>query len=213
MISQSQTIAKLLLERNAIQLRPQQPFTFSSGIVSPIYCDNRVLISYPEQRMAITQAFIALIEQHQLTFDVIAGTATAGIPHAAWLAQTLNLPMIYVRSKAKVHGKSNQIEGVLNNHQRVLVIEDLVSTGGSVINATEAIRQQGGIVSDCLCIFTYGMQQAQIAMSQASLHCRALTELNTLLETAHELHYITATDIPLIQQWQQSPRNWSAPPS
>jgi len=208
MISQSHTIAKLLLDIHAVKLSPNQPFTFSSGIQSPIYCDNRILISYPQHRQRITAAFIKQIQQLDLQFDVIAGTATAGIPHAAWLAHALDKPMIYVRSKPKGHGQGNQIEGIIQPNQTALVIEDLVSTGGSVINAVQAIRAANAKVNDCLCIFSYGMQQANQAIHAAKLHCHSLTELDALLDTAIEQAYIDASDIPLIRQWQHCPEQW-----
>src|SRR6476619_2258306 len=149
-------IASHLLEIGAVFLQPNDPFTWSSGMKSPIYCDNRLTLSYPHIRQDIARGLQQLIEEHFPGTDVIAGTATAGIPHAAWVSDKLNLPMCYVRSKAKEHGKGNQIEGQVKENQRVVVIEDLISTGGSAITAVDALREAGCDVLGIVSIFTYG---------------------------------------------------------
>ena len=142
-------IANILLEIHAVLLKPNNPFRFTSGILSPIYCDNRLIISHPDIRNTITAAFIHAIQKDSIIADTIAGVATAGIPHAAWIADRLHLPMIYVRNKAKDHGKTNQIEGSLNQGSHTVVIEDLISTGGSVVKAIKACRESGAKSSSC----------------------------------------------------------------
>ena len=151
-------VAKILLDANAVTLRPSQPFTFTSGIKSPIYCDNRLLMSHPKEREIVIKGFLDILKDKQ--FDLLAGTATAGIPWCAWLAKELNKPMIFIRSKEKAHGKQNIIEGKLTQGDKVIVIEDLISTGGSSVSAVEAVREAGGIVEDCIAIFTYELEKA-----------------------------------------------------
>lgn len=155
-------IAKDLLDIGALQVKTNKEdyFTWASGIQSPIYCDNRLTISYPATRKKVTDAFVHMVEALDEKPDVIAGCATGGVPHAAWLADALNLPMVYVRSAPKGHGQGNQIEGVIHEGQKVLVIEDLISTGGSVIESVNAVRRAGHDVIGVLAIFTYGIQKA-----------------------------------------------------
>ena len=154
-------IAESLLEIKAVSLRPNDPFTWTSGIQSPIYCDNRLTLSYPEIRRKIAAGLAEIITEKFPGTDLIAGTATAGIPHAAWVSELLNLPMCYVRSKAKGHGKGNQIEGNAASGQKVVVVEDLISTGGSVITAVEALREAGCNVLGVVSIFTYELEKGQ----------------------------------------------------
>ena len=155
----SKAIAKDLLTIEAVFLRPNEPFTWASGIKSPIYCDNRMTMSYPAVRKAIASGLAAQIKEHFPDVEVIAGTATAGIPHAAWVADILDLPMVYIRSKAKDHGKGNQIEGRITEGQKMVVIEDLISTGGSVLEACEAAAREGANVLGVAAIFTYELPQ------------------------------------------------------
>ena len=159
-------VAQNLLQANAIKLSPQAPFTWASGLKSPIYCDNRITLSYPDIRTSIIKAFQEKAKNFQ-DFDTVAGVATAGIPHGALLAQALNLPFIYVRSKAKGHGRQNQIEGKISGNEKVLVIEDLISTGGSCLQAVDALQQEGCQVVGVLAIFTYGFQKAVDAFAAA----------------------------------------------
>ena len=201
-------LARVLLSINAVRLNPVTPFQFSSGLLSPIYCDNRLIISHPKERQQITQAFLEVIHRLSLDIDVVAGTATAGIPHAAWLAAALNKPMIYIRSKPKTHGTGSQIEGQLTAGQRVLLIEDLISTGGSVINAVEAIRKAKAIVTDALCIFTYGLEVAQQNLANASLRYHALTDFHALCTVAVEQQLIKKENLPSLTQWQSNPKSW-----
>src|SRR5690625_5038906 len=163
----SSELARDLLAIKAVQIKTDGYFTWTSGIKSPIYCDNRLTMSYPSVRKNIVRAFVKMIEQLSVKPEVIAGCATAGIPHAAWLAEALNLPMVYVRSDRKSHGKQNQIEGHLNNGDHVLVIEDLISTGGSSIDVAIALREAGAQVTDVFAIFTYGLERAMESFKKA----------------------------------------------
>ena len=202
-------IAQLLLSINAVQLKPHEPFQFSSGLSSPVYCDNRLIISYPNERQHITDGFLELIKQNRLQFDIVAGTATAGIPHASWLADKLNKPLIYIRSKAKSHGTGNQIEGRVEAGQSVLLVEDLISTGGSVINAANAIREAQARVEHVLCIFTYGLDIAKEKLHSAQLQCRALTDFESMTQAAADANIIKNEDLPSLQQWQKDPVKWA----
>lgn len=174
-------IVQDLLRIKAVQINPDDYFTWTSGIKSPIYCDNRLTMSYPPVRQKITDAFIEKVNKLEVKPDVIAGCATAGIPHAAWLADKLNLPMIYVRSKPKGHGKENQIEGELQKGQKVLVIEDLISTGGSSIEAAQAIEKEGALVLDVFAIFTYGLKKAEDNFRKANLSFQTITNFDELV--------------------------------
>lgn len=169
-------IAAYLLQIEAVALRPKQPFTWTSGLKSPIYCDNRLTMSYPEVRDYIAESFAAIIRSQFPETEAISGTATAGIPHAAWVAEKLNLPMSYVRDKAKGHGKENQIEGLIKPGQKVIVIEDLISTGGSSIKAAQAVAQAGAQPLAVLAIFSYQLNKAtQPLLKQAFMYSRSLT--------------------------------------
>ncbi len=201
-------IIDCLININAVQINPQNPFTFASGISSPIYCDNRLLISYPTQRRLIIDRFIDIIDNKQLQFDIIGGTATAGIPHAAWLAERLDLPMIYVRSSNKAHGKQNQIEGATKAGQRVLLIEDLISTGSSLINAAQAIRAAGLIIDDCLAIFNYQLTTAASNLENANVNAYSCSNFSELLAYASSKGEISAAEIKQLQQWQNNPEQW-----
>ncbi|SPT92769.1 orotate phosphoribosyltransferase [Bacillus subtilis] len=165
-----QIIAKHLLDIQAVFLRPNEPFTWASGILSPIYCDNRLTLSFPEVRNDVASGISKLVKEHFPEAEMIAGTATAGIPHAALAADHLNLPMCYVRSKPKAHGKGNQIEGAVQEGQKTVVIEDLISTGGSVLEACAALQAAGCEVLGVVSIFTYGLPKAEEAFAKAELH-------------------------------------------
>ena len=202
-------IAKILLELNAVSLQPTKPFIWASGMKSPIYCDNRLIISDPTKRQVIVDAFVKVIKEKNLQFDIIGGTSTAGIPWAAWIAQKLEKPMIYIRSKPKDHGKENLIEGKLEKGQRVLVIEDLISTGGSSVGACTAVRDHGGIVNDCIAIFTYGFEKAKKAFTKANCQLYALSNFSALAHVASSNGYITEQEYQLILNWSSNPQNWS----
>ena len=205
----SKAIAKDLLTIEAVFLRPNEPFTWASGIKSPIYCDNRMTMSYPAVRKAIASGLAAQIKEHFPDVEVIAGTATAGIPHAAWVADILDLPMVYIRSKAKDHGKGNQIEGRISEGQKMVVIEDLISTGGSVLEACEAAAREGANVLGVAAIFTYELPQGLTNFEKAQLPLVTLTNYSTMIDTALEMDYIGKEDIALLQQWKQSPQTWT----
>jgi orotate phosphoribosyltransferase len=208
-MNQSQEIAKLLLEIKAITLNLREPYRYTSGILSPIYCDNRLIISYPEKRQIIINAFLSVIKKNNLACDVVAGTATAGIPHAAWIADRLNLPMVYVRSEAKKHGKQNQVEGLLKKNQRALVVEDLISTGGSSIAAGLALRAAQATVTDCIAIFNYQLATAQKKFADANITLHTLSDFNTLIDVATTAGYITAEEKSQALLWNQDPTNWA----
>lgn len=208
MKEQSNQIAKDLLDIEAIFLRPNEPFTWASGIKSPIYCDNRITMSYPHVRRAIAKGLAAVIKTTYPEAEVIAGTATAGIPHAAWVAELLDLPMVYIRSKAKEHGKGNQIEGRIQPNQKMVVIEDLLSTGGSVLEACEAAKREGADVLGVAAIFTYELPQVQENFDQAGLSYVTLTNYTALIESALEKGAIQESDVALLQEWRKDPAAW-----
>ncbi|MDP4096907.1 orotate phosphoribosyltransferase [Paenibacillus sp. P96] len=201
-------IAGHLLRIKAVALRPQQPFTWTSGIKSPIYCDNRLTMSYPEVRELIADSFAAIIRERYPEAEVIAGTATAGIPHAAWVAQKLNLPMAYVRDKAKGHGKENQIEGLIREGQRVIVIEDLISTGGSSIKAAQAIEQAGATPLAVLAIFSYQLDQASQAFAEAGIKLEALSNYSSLMDVALREGAIQESELGQLRSWRQDPASF-----
>ncbi len=202
-------VAKILLEIKAVTLNSSQPYTYASGMKSPIYCDNRLLMSYPDRREKIIQYFLEAIRLNKLEFDAIGGIATAGIPHAAWLAQQLGVPMIYVRSEAKEHGKQNQIEGRIEEGQRVLMIEDHISTGGSSVNAIKAAREAGAVVNDCLSVTTYELDKAKKAFSDADCNAYSLTNFTEIVGAAEKMKYINEKEKNIILEWNKDPQNWA----
>lgn len=205
----SRRVAKALLDIHAVTLRPAQPFTWASGLKSPIYTDNRLTISYPEVRQSIFNGMVEQIKLHFKDVDVIAGTATAGIPHAAWVAQNMELPLIYVRSKPKDHGQGNQIEGVLKEGQQVVVIDDLISTGGSVLNAVRAVENAGGKVLGVVSVFTYGLPAAEQNFMANGLKYYSVTDYMTLIKIAEENNEISPEDIKSLHEWRRDPLAWS----
>ncbi|WP_159721730.1 orotate phosphoribosyltransferase [Enterococcus sp. CSURQ0835] len=207
-MAMAETIAKDLLDIQAVFLSPDEPFTWASGIKSPIYCDNRITMSYPAVRRAIAQGLAEKIKAEFPTVEVIAGTATAGIPHAAWVAELLNLPMVYIRSKPKDHGKGNQIEGRITNGQKMVVIEDLISTGGSVLEAAAAANKEGAEVLGVAAIFTYELPQGKENFAKAELPLLTLTNYSTLIETARTENKITAAQLALLKKWREDPTGW-----
>lgn len=201
-------VAKILLELNAVTLRPKQPFKYASGIISPVYTDCRVLMAYPDKRRLIRDLYIDAIEKSGVKFDVVAGTATAGIPHAAWIADKLNLPMVYVRGKAKDHGKENLMEGILQKGQKAIVIEDLISTGESAINSVNAIKAAGGEISHVFSIITYGMKKAEDNFSDNDLKLISLTTFNEVVNVAQNLGHINKEDMAAVLDWTKDPPSW-----
>ncbi|MBY7663918.1 MULTISPECIES: orotate phosphoribosyltransferase [Staphylococcus] len=197
-------IAQALLDIEAVSLSPNDMFTWSSGIQSPIYCDNRVTLGYPNVREAIRDGLIELIQNHFEKVDIISGTATAGIPHAAFISDKMNLPMSYVRSKSKSHGKQNQIEGALSEGKKVVVIEDLISTGGSSITAVEALREAGADVLGVVAIFTYGLRKADEQFKQAQVPFYTLSHFDELVDVAVERGKISKQDVEGLIQWRNT---------
>ncbi|MFF2752421.1 orotate phosphoribosyltransferase [Psychrobacillus sp. NPDC058041] len=194
-------IAKALLQVGAVELKPNDLFTWASGIKSPIYCDNRITMSSPAIRKEIAQGLAEAIEKNFPGTEAVAGTATAGIPHAAWVSDVLELPMMYVRSKAKEHGRGNQIEGKVIAGQKVVVIEDLISTGGSSLIAVEALQKEGLEVLGVVSIFTYGLPKAEESFKEAGISFVSLTNYDALTNAAKEVGTITEADLPMLSKW------------
>lgn len=201
-------IAGRLLDIQAVSLKPNNPFTWSSGLRSPIYCDNRLTLSYPAIRKEIAQGLKELILNQFPETEMVAGTATAGIPHAAWVSDLLSLPMCYVRSKAKGHGKGNKIEGAVLPGQKVVVVEDLISTGGSVISAVEALREAGCEVLGAVAIFTYELGKGKDLLREAGVDVYSLTDFTTLSELAREREEISDSDLEKLAEWRKDPAEW-----
>lgn len=206
-MSIAQEVAKNLLQINAVKLSPQNPFTWASGIKSPIYCDNRITLSYPSVRDFIIQAFVEKAQKFE-PFDIVAGVATAGIPHGALIADRMKKPFIYIREKAKSHGRQNQIEGIIHEGAKVLVIEDLISTGGSSIKAVEAAREAGCEVVGVLAIFSYGFEKAERVFAEANCPFDTLSNYDILLAQAIENQYIKLSEIDALKAWRVSPETW-----
>jgi orotate phosphoribosyltransferase len=202
-------IASKLLQINAIKLNPQNPFTWASGMKSPIYCDNRMVLSYPEIRSTVVDGFVEKAKSFGKV-DVVVGVATAGIPHGALVAEKMGLPFIYVRSKAKGHGRQNMIEGKINSGDKALVIEDLISTGGSVLQAVDALRAENIEVSGVMAIFTYGFEKAVHAFEQAKCPFTTLSNYEILLEEAAKKAYISEEEKQILQKWHLAPEQWKA---
>jgi orotate phosphoribosyltransferase len=206
----AKNIAQVALEIGAIQINARNPFTWASGFKMPIYNDNRLLLGNAKHRSLIAEGYKGLLKKHSVDVEVIAGTATAGIPHATSLADLLQVPLIYVRSKAKSHGMGNKIEGILKKNQRVLVIEDLISTGGSAVNAVTAIREAGGIVNHCFSIFSYGFPEASEKFKSISCQAHSILVFAELLKVAQSTKHISLNDIKTLQSWQKNPFKWKS---
>lgn len=194
-------IAHAMLSVGAVELNPNDLFTWASGIKSPIYCDTRLTISEPKARKKIAEGLSENIKKHFPETEVVAGTATAGIPHAAWVSDILELPMVYVRSKPKDHGRGNQIEGKIQQGQKVVVVEDIVSTGGSSITAVEALREAGCEVVGVVCVYTYNLPRAEKAFEENGVKYVSLTNFDYLIEAATESGAIKEEDIPFLKNW------------
>ncbi len=202
-------VAEFLLKIRAVELKPENPFTWASGLKSPIYCDNRKTLSYPKIRTFLRQEFLTTIEANYGKPDVIAGVATGGIALGALIAQAMELPFVYVRSEAKSHGLGNQIEGVIEEGQRVVVIEDLISTGGSSLNAVRALREAKARILGMVAIFTYGFDNAKDNFKEAKCKLNTLTDYDTLLKQALNSHYITEKQLTALKTWRKNPAAWS----
>ena len=206
----AQEVAENLLQINAVKLSPQNPFTWASGIKSPIYCDNRITLYYPSVRDRIIDAFVEKSTQFG-AFDMVAGVATAGIPHGALIADRLKKPFIYIREKAKSHGRQNQIEGMPHGDTeglKVLIIEDLISTGGSSLKAVEAVREAGMQVVGVLAIFTYGFEKAVSMFREANCRFDTLSNYDILIAQAIENEYIKPEEMETLKAWRLSPETW-----
>lgn len=203
----NKTIAKDLLSIHAVFLRPEEPFTWASGIKSPIYCDNRLILSYPEVRRRVEQGLANIVRREYPDCDLIAGTSTAGIAHAALVAEILNLPMCYVRGTAKDHGRGNQIEGRAAAGQKVIVVEDLISTGGSVLDVVETLRATGCEVLGIASIFTYGLEKGLQRLAEKEVRNVSLSNYDTLIEEAVAEQYVKAEDLPKLRAFRQNPQD------
>jgi orotate phosphoribosyltransferase len=201
-------IPKYLLQSKASKLEPAKPFTWASGWKSPIYCDNRITLSFPEIRTAIRDAFAKKVKELYPEAEVIAGVATGAIAQGALVADKLNLPFAYVRSAPKTHGTENLIEGIIKPNQKVVVIEDLISTGGSSLQAVDALRKAGAEVLGMLAIFTYGFPLAKENFEKSNVTLHTLTDYIALLDMALETGYIKIDQLEILQQWRKSPATW-----
>jgi len=197
------------MEIGAVSLRADPPFKWASGRFAPIYCDNRLLMNYPEIRRRVAESFAAAIRDQGWEPEIVAGTATAGIPHAAWLADLLNLPMVYVRGAAKAHGKGRRIEGLLEEGRRVVLIEDLISTGGSSIDAAQALVEAKAELLGVAAIFTYGLQVSAARFDEAGIALTTLTSFDELMEEALALGELSAAHKAILADWQRDPSAWS----
>jgi len=201
-------VIKQLLQINTLKIQPSNPFTWASGWKSPIYCDNRKILSYPETRAFICNKFVEVIKEKYPDAEVIAGVATGAIAHGVLVAEKLELPFIYVRSKPKGHGLENLIEGDLKPGQKVVVIEDLISTGISSLNAAEAINNFGGEVSGMVAIFTYNFPLAKENFKKANIELATLSRYQVLIDIALEMGEISDEEVKSLMEWREDPANW-----
>lgn len=208
MDSVNQKVAQQLLEVNAVKLQPSNPFTWASGWKSPIYCDNRKTLSYPATRTYIKKALADIIKEKYSDVDVIAGVATGAIAQGALVAEELGLPFVYIRSAAKSHGMTNMIEGDLKPGAKVVVIEDLISTGGSSLKAVEALRQADCEVISMLAIFTYGFPVAEQAFADAKVELQTLSNYDAMIDCALDLGTVTEEQVAQLKEWRKAPSEW-----
>ncbi|MFW6014215.1 MAG: orotate phosphoribosyltransferase [Candidatus Nanoarchaeia archaeon] len=199
-------IANILLEKRAVTLNTKEPYTYSSGIRSPIYCDNRSLAEFPKERKKIVNSFLDKLKNYD--FDIVAGTSTAGIQWAAWIANELEKPMAYIRGNAKKHGKGKQIEGANVNGKKVAVIEDLISTGRSSFDSVTAVGENGGSVTGVFAIFTYNLKKAEKLFRESKCPVYTLCDFDSLIDAAAELNYLTEDEIEIARQWNKDPVSW-----
>ncbi len=200
-------VSKILLEIKAVFLRPQEPFTWASGIQSPIYCDNRLILAYPKQRNKIVNALAKTIKENYKDVEVLMGTATAGIPHAAMVSEILKLPMGYVRAGSKDHGRKNQIEGANVAGKKVIVVEDLISTAGSSIEVANILKEAGADVLGIVSIFTYNMQKGFERLSEANLTNVSLSTFDVLVDVAFEENYISEKEVKMLRKFRAAPQD------
>jgi orotate phosphoribosyltransferase len=211
MKSVAEEVAGILLDVNAISFNVARPYTFASGIKSPIYTDLRLLMSYPQQRERVVELLSELVEKRMGldNIDIISGTASAGIPWAAWLSEKLKKPMIYVRKESKHYGKERLIEGVIEEGKRVLVVEDLISTGGSSIRSVHNIRGCMGIMKDCVAIFNYGLDESRKNFSEMNVKVSELCDFKTAVDVAVRMNCLTKEQAKKAAEWNRNPRKWN----
>ena len=208
MSHESAKLAKFLLEIKAVKLSPRNPFTWTSGIKSPIYCDNRTVLSYPEVRNFVADSLAAMVKEHFPEVDRLAGIATAGIAHGVLAADRLNMSYCYVRPEPKKHGLKNQVEGHMNEGDKVVLIEDLVSTGKSSMQAVEGVRNEGGVVIGVLALFSYGFADAHKRFADEGIPLYTISNLKVLSEVAAKEGFISMEDIEMVQQFAKDPHSW-----
>ena len=204
----SRELARVALEIGAIQFNPEDPFTWASGYRMPVYNDNRLLLGQGDHRTLVGRGFQEIIRRENLAVDVVAGTATAGIPHATTLANLLGLPLIYVRSKPKEHGMKNQVEGSIQKHQKAIVVEDLISTGGSALDVIQTIRKAGAFADNCLSIFTYSFRSSTRGFAEAQCRLHSLLDFPTLLQFVEESQSFNLVQTELLRDWYRDPFTW-----
>ena len=203
------TIARNLIKLGCVKFSPQNPFTYASGLRGPIYCDNRLILSHVAFREEVIEGFLALINSNNLVFDHAGGIATAGIPHAAFVADRLKKPMVYVRPKAKDHGRKNQVEGDYKPHQKVLLFEDLVNAGSSLEDAMKGLKGAELLCDTCLCVVDYEMKAAQQRLGDLSIKLLSLTDFTSLTKAAFELELVKEEELVLLNEWHADPKKWS----
>ena len=204
----SDEVATILVDVGCVIFRPRQPFKFDSGIISPVYVDNRLLISRTQERKSVIEYLTQKIKKTG-NFDIIAGTATAGIPHAAWISDRLNLPMVYVRSAPKEHGRGTQVEGSTKRGDKVLVVEDMVSTAGSSLRVIDALRKLGADVTDEIAIYTHGLSESYQNFKKAKIRFHYLTDLENVIKIAVEKGFLKSEHASVIKSWAEDPKNWA----
>lgn len=200
--------ARLLVESECVQVRPDRPFTYASGLVGPIYCDNRKVPGLPDLREKVVSAFVELIQNNSLQFDLIAGLATAGIPHGMLLAHQLRAPFCYVRSVPKGHGRGQQVEGLFHPGQRALLVEDLVNQGSSLEKAALGARRDGLEIADCLCLVDYQMDSCKQRLKNLGINLYCLTSFDDIADCVRELGQINDEQHEMLKKWHFSPENW-----
>lgn len=198
-------MAKILLSTNCVQVSPQEPFSYASGLKGPIYCDNRKLLSHVLERKQVVEGLLKLIEASEVKFDSVCGLATAGIPHAAWVADKLDISMIYVRGKAKEHGKKNQIEGEYKQGEKVILIEDLVNQGSSLKGAVEALKSEGLDPIACFCIVNYEMKVVEEILPSLGISLHSLTDFSTIINVAN----LDDKELKILKNWHNNPKAWT----
>lgn len=208
MVEIEKVVARYLLEIEAVKLSPERPFTWASGWKSPIYCDNRRILSYPSLRTSICNFLVESVQEHYGQAEVVAGVATGAIACGTLVADRMEKPFVYVRPKPKDHGTGAQVEGVLPEGSRVVVVEDLISTGSSSLSAVDALQKQGALVCGMVAIFSYNFDQARRAFEYANVELRTLTNYDTLIEEALACNYIRESDLELLRKWRYAPDQW-----